>query len=346
MTESPRANATHLEPSPFAEDALVFTRIGGAEAVAFFQAADEHEAARALLRSYPVPVGKQSTRALARRVEECSQALPDQNIPGYSESIRAATVLQNVFMGAVALVALWAVIFFFIGDPNAAPVVFPAEIIFLPVEEILMLAPFALLPFYIPFLLASRWKARTSAQAVLRWAAGGESTRKLGIPAKSPFFEIKTAWEGLQYCAGAVVAMDLFLAVFFFAVRESDESIGLVLLPVLCALPFAALYLICGRRVLAAQRRHALVADRLFRLPSDQEMSLPESVSLEGLVYPMDGGKAPARGTDDDAEEVEAAEELDLETSFEDTEWKTSFSSRTAPSDHLARRDRPERREG
>ena len=338
MTGSPRTGAPRPESSTFAQDALDFTRLGGAEAIAFFQAADEQGAARALLRNSPVPVGEQKPGTLAPRVEECSQALPDQGIPGYSESIRATAVLRYVFLAAVALAALWAVVLFFIGDPNAEPLVFPAEIIFLPVEEVLMLAPFALLLLYIPSLLASRWKARTSARAVMRWAAGEDSTRTLGIPAKSPYFEIATAWEGLQNAAGAVVVMDLFLTVFLFAVRRSDESIGLFLLPALCALPFVAIYLLSRRRLLVAKRRHALVADRLFRLPGHQEMSLPESVSLEGMEYPTNGTTTPARRREDEAEDE--AGEVARETSFEDTEWTTSFSSRATPSDHRASRDR------
>lgn len=281
MTGSPRTGAPRPESSTFAQDALDFTRLGGAEAIAFFQADDEQGAARALLRNSPVPVAEQKPGTLAPRVEECSQALPDQGIPGYSESIRATAVLRYVFLAAVALAALWAVVLFFIGDPNAEPLVFPA---------------------------------------------------------KSPYFEIATAWEGLQNAAGAVVVMDLFLTVFLFAVRRSDESIGLFLLPALCALPFVAIYLLSRRRLLVAKRRHALVADRLFRLPGHLEMSLPESVSLEGLEYPADGTKTPARRSEDEAEDE--AGEVDRETSFEDTEWTTSFSSRATPSDHRASRDR------
>ncbi|MGP5717831.1 hypothetical protein ACTXO9_18305 [Brachybacterium tyrofermentans] len=329
MTELADTHDPRPLPDALVQDALAFTRLGSAEAVTYFQAADERGAARALLRSYPTPAVEQSDRDLSRRGEECLQTLPDQGIPGYSTSARAAKVLLYVFLGAIVVVAGWAAVTLFAGDYDADPLLLPADLLVLPVEEILLLAPLALLALYVPCHLATVKAARTCTQAMLRWAAGHDETRTLGIPAKSPFVEISASWERLRFCAGAVIMMDGFLAVFLFAIREPDDPYGMFLLPVAIALPFLAVYALCANRVQAAYRRHSLLADRLFRVPSDVEDSLPASVSLEGLEYPAT------------VEEIDV-QEVDEETSIENTDWMSDFSTGSAPSDHFVE---PERRE-
>lgn len=330
MAELPDTRDPSPLPDALAEDALAFVRLGGAEAVTYFQAADEHGAAQALLHSYPTPAVKQSDRDLRRRGEECLQALPDQGIPGYSTSARTAKVLLYVFLVAILVAAGWAAVSLFAADYDADPFLLPADLLFLPLEEILLLAPFALLALYVPCHLATMKAARTYTQALLRWAAGTEETRTLGIPAKSPFVGISNSWVLLRYCAGAVVMMDGFLAVFLFTIREPDDPYGLFLLPVAIGLAFLAVYAFCGNQVQVAHRRHSLLADRLFRVPSDMEDSLPPSVSMEGLEYPTI------------VEEFDV-QEVDEETSIENTDWTSDFSSGSAPSGHFVD---PERREG
>ncbi|MGO3209990.1 MAG: hypothetical protein ACTIJK_09390 [Brachybacterium sp.] len=169
---------------------------------------------------------------------------------------------------------------------------------------------------------------------MLRWAAGDQESRQLGIPAKSPFAGIMTSWERLKAGAGAVLMMDGFLTVFLYLVRAPDGSYGLFLAPVVCALPVLATYLFCGARSRLAQRRHVLVADRLFRVPSDEVVSLPSSMVVKGLENPTASDEDSA-WTEEDDEDIE--ESVDV-----DTEWRTSFSAGAAPADHLVD---PERRE-
>lgn len=330
-----RPDAPRPESRTHVRDALVFARLGGAEAIAYFEASDQQGAAESLLHSYPVPPGEQKSEELRQRGLECTAALPEQGYPGFTSSVRVATWLGYLFLTAVVLAAGWAVVALFGGDPEADPVLLPAGLLFLPVEEILLLAPFPLIILYIPSHLAVLRKERITARAVLRWAAGEESTRKLGIPAKSPFVGIAATWEGLQFCAGAVVLMNAFLTVFLFAVRRPEDPYAVFLLPALCALPFLVTYLFCGGRAHAAKRRHALVADRLYRVPVDEEVSLPSSISLEGLCYPDDAWEVPAPEAEGDRAPVVAA--------LEETTWTSDFSASAAPSDHLVDPDRRER---
>lgn len=328
-TDPPEKTSTAV-----ARDALAFVRIGGPEAVAFFRAADRAGAAEAVLRFSATPASEQDDADLTRRGRECSTALPDQRIPGYEASVRAARWLLRLFFACVLGAAGWAVIWFFATDPNRAPLLLPPDVVFLPDEEILLLAPIALIAVYVPAHLAVLWRERTTTRAVLRWAAGDPASRQLGIPAKSPFAEIMISWELLKFCAFSVLMMDGFLTVFLFAVRRSDEPYGLFLAPVICALPILATYLVSSARSRLAQRRHVLVADRLFRVPSDEEVSMPSSMVVEGLEHPtaVDADFASSSADEDFEEFVD-----------EDTEWTTSFSAGAPAADHLVDPDRRER---
>ncbi|WP_394214589.1 hypothetical protein [Brachybacterium vulturis] len=279
-----------------ARDALAFVRIGGPEAVAFFRADDQEEAAAALVTFSAAPASEQDEADLSRRGLECSTALRDQGIPGVEASVRAATWLLRLFVACIVGAAAWVLVAFFAGDPDRAPLLLPPEVIFLPSEEILLLAPIVLIAVYAPAHLAVIWRERTTARAVLRWAADDHASRQLGIPAMSPFAGIMTSWERLRFCAGGVLMMDGFLTVFLFLVRRPDEPYGLFLAPVICALPILAVYLLSGARSRLAQRRHVLVVERLFRMPTD------------------------------DADSAWTEDEENVEESVDgDTEWRTSF---------------------
>lgn len=328
-TDSPDKTST-----PVARDALAFVRIGGPEAVAFFRAADQAGAAESLLRFSATPASEQDDADLTRRGLECSTALPDQRIPGYEASVQAARWLLRLFLACVLGAGGWVVVWFFAGDPHRAPLLLPPEFVFLPDEEILLLAPIALIAVYVPVHLAVLWRERTTTRAVLQWANSDSASRQLGIPADSPFVGIMISWELLKFCAFNVLMMDVFLTVFLFAVRESSESYGLFLAPVVCALPILVTHLVSSARSRVAQRRHVLLADRLFRVPSDEEVSMPSSMVVEGLEYPteVDTGSASSPGVEDFEELVE-----------EDTEWRTSFSAGAPSADHLVDPDRRER---
>lgn len=142
-----------------------------------------------------------------------------------------------------------------------------------------------------------------------------------------------SSWERLKVCAGGVLLMDGFLTVFLFLARRSDESYGLFLAPVVCALPVLATYVISGARSRLAQRRHVLVADRLFRMPSDEAVALPYSTVVEGPGDPTEDDEVFASMADDDGFE---------EAVDGDTEWRSSFSAGAPSADHLVD---PERRE-
>lgn len=322
-----------LASTPGARDALAFVRIGGPEAISFFRAADQEGAAEALLRFSAVLASEQDDEDLKRRGLECTKALPAQGIPGYGASVQAVTWLLRLFTACALGAAGWAILDFLVGDPSRDPYLLPPEVIFLPFEEILLLAPIALIVVYALAHLAVLWREQTTTRAVLRWAAGDQESRRLGIPAQSPFARIMTRWEGLKVCAGGVLMMDGFLTVFLYFARRPDETYGLFLAPVVCALPILTTYLISGARIRLAQRRHVLVADRLFRVPSDEVVSLPSSMVVEGL-------RSPAAN---DADSIWTQDDEDLEEPLdEDTEWRTSFSADAAPADHLVD---PERRE-
>lgn len=134
-----------------------------------------------------------------------------------------------------------------------------------------------------------------------------------------------TSWERLKVGAGAVLLMDCFLTVFLFLVRRPDESYGLFLAPIVFALPILAISLLCGARSRLAQRRHVLVADRLFRVPSEGVVTLAPSRVVEGLEDPSSSDDGSAWTEDDEGFE---------EAVDEDTEWRTSFSAGAAPADH------------
>lgn len=299
-----------------ARDALSFVRIGGPEAVAFFRADDQEGAAAALLTYSAVPATAQDDADLTRRRLECTKALPAQGIPGFAASVLAAKWLTFLFGACVLGAAGWALVDLFAGDPNRDPFLLPAEVVFLPFEEILLLAPLVLLAVYVPVHLAACWKERTTTRAVLRWAADDDASRRLGIPAQSPFAGIMASWQRLQLCAGGVLTMDGFLAVFLYLVHRSGEPDGLFLAPVACALPILAAYLLCSARLRLAQRRHVLAADRLFRVPRADAVSLPTTMTVEGLGHPVDSDGDFASPSGDEGFE---------KTVDKNTEWKSGF---------------------
>lgn len=150
MTPLDSTSSSDQTPTPVARDARAFVKIGGPDAVTFLRAEDQEGAAEALLRFFAVPASEQDDDDLQRRGLECRKALPDQNVSGFEASAHAAKWLVGLFLVCVLGAAGWAFVSFWAGDPNRDPYLLPPEIIFLPDEEILLLAPIVLIGFISP----------------------------------------------------------------------------------------------------------------------------------------------------------------------------------------------------
>ena len=302
----------HAVEAPTARtDALHFLRRYRPESFTLLDAQTEGAAADRFLALRVLPYGEQDPDAHEARRERFNEAEKEQSIPGLRASLAVSTALFLLVMaGAGAfLVVAWAAF----GSAKDLPLLAPERFGVPPALELLLLAPTALVPLYLLFILSVHWRARAHGRAVLRIAQEEGVALRSGIPVRSPLHGLWSSWAFLGACLKWALCGYVVVAVLAWW----NDVQGVVPVVIAYAIPVALILVPVHLRTTVWKRRDELLDAQLYR---DKH----EARSREGLVL-----DEPLEEIDE-VEEVDDAEHVEQASPSEgrgETQWRTHFPS-------------------
>lgn len=283
-------------------DALHFLRRYRPESFTLLDAQTEDAAADRFLALRALPYGDQDADAHESRRKHFNEAEKTQSIPGLRASLAVSTALfLLVLAGAGAfLVRAWTAF----GSANDLSLFAPERFGVLPAIELLLLAPTALVPLYLLFIVSVHWRARTHGRAVLRIAQEEGVALRSGIPVRSPLYGIWSSWWFLGACLKWALC-GYFTVAVLASWSDVKEAVPVV---IAYAIPVALILVPVHLRTRVWKRRNDLLDAQLYR---DKDGAL----SREGLVL------------DEPLEEVEEAEWTSRSEDLGETSWRSDFPS-------------------
>lgn len=325
--ESPLPHA--VEASTARADVLTFLRTYRPESFELLDAQTKDAAADRLLALRALPYGNQDPEVHEARRTHYNEAEKEQTIPGLRASLVVSTGLfLLVLAGAAAfLIVAWGAF----GTEQDLALLAPERFGVLPAIELLLLAPTALVPLYLLFVVSVHWRSRTHGRAVLRVAREEGEAQFSGIPVRSPFHGIWSSWSFLGVCLKWALGGYVAVAAIAWMTDASDA----VFIVLAYAAPVALILLPVHLRTKVWKRRDDLLDVQLYRDKHDAR-------SREGffLDHPLEEGEEEPGSWDEHA--PDADEPGRVGEGSRGAEWRTGFSAASAPADHLVD---PERRE-
>lgn len=292
--------ALHPAEAPSARaDALHFLRAYRPETFELLDAQTEGAAAERFLALRALPYGEQDPEAHESRRTHYTERAKEQAIPGLQVSFVLSTLLFLLVLAGAAAFLL--VAFAAFGTAKDLPLFAPERFGVLPALELVLLAPTALVPLYLLFMVSVHWRARTHGRAVLRVAREEDAALNSGIPVRSPYHGLWSGWGFLGMCLNWALCGFIAIAVIAW-LSDAQDAVPVV---IAYAIPVALILVPVHLRTKVWKRRNDLLNVQLYRDKHDAR-------SREGLVL-----DAP----------LEEAEPASRDEDLGETEWRTGFSS-------------------